>query len=343
MPDTMWDALPRPILALAPMAGVTDTAFRRLFAKYGKPHVMFTEFMSTAGLTSPGREKLMSGLWYDESERPLVAQIWGHEPADFEEVARLCVDLGFDGIDINTGCPDKNVEKSGGGCAHFRDPAKLQRIVAATVRGAGALPVSIKTRLGYGQNIIGEWLPALLDTGPAAVTIHLRTRQEMSKVPAHWELGAELMAIADRHGHRCPILGNGDVGSVRQARALCRLTGMDGVMVGRGIFGAPWFFAEDADIRVADRLHIMREHVDLFWEIFGHERSFDIMKKHFKAYVSDFPQAKELRVELMETQHPEQIHAITEAFLAEAPAEVLQQPVRPCEPHIPFLDAVPST
>jgi tRNA-dihydrouridine synthase len=250
-----WQQLPKPIIVLAPLADVTDAPFRRLIAKYstheradstiGGPDVFWTEFVSADGLmraTPEGKQKLMADLIYTEAERPIVAQLFTSDEAHMEAAAALCYELGFDGVDINMGCPDRSIEKQGCGSAMIKDPAKARSIIAAAKRGAGPLPVSVKTRLGYNQDQLEEWLPELLAAEPAVVTIHARTRKEMSKVPARWERVARAVEIRDEQGSEALIFGNGDVMSVAEARAKARASGADGVMLGRAIFGNPWLF-----------------------------------------------------------------------------------------------------
>ncbi len=325
-----WKTLPKPLFALAPMANVTDCAFRIIIAKYGKPDVMFTEFTSCDGLQSPGRDKLLIDLKYSEAERPIVAQIFGSKPDNFYKTALLCQELGFDGIDINMGCPDRNVEKQCAGAAMMKNPKLAQECIAATKKGAGSLPVSVKTRIGFNKNELDTWLPALLETGLAAITVHCRTRKEMSKVPARWEEVARAVSIRDKYDsslNHTLILGNGDVENLVQAKQKIAETGCDGVMIGRGIFGNPWLFhnchsdvaggisvspnddgqrflvGREASlwmtVSIDERLRVMVEHTYLFEKLLGKEKSFDIMKKHYKAYVNGFEGAKELRVRLM--------------------------------------------
>lgn len=308
-----WKQLKKPIFVIAPMANVTDVAFRRLITKYGKPDVMWTEFVSCDGLMSVGREKLLIDLAYDKSERPIVAQIFGGNPEKFYHTAQLIQELGFDGIDINMGCPDRNVEKQGGGSSLIKNPALAADIIYETKRGAGKLPVSVKTRIGYNKNELATWLSILLAAEPAAITVHARTRKEMSDVPARWEHVAEAVAIRDKYDNspdKTLILGNGDVKDLTDGMEKIKQTGADGVMIGRGIFGNPWCF-KDADaarngrlvnpeINTEDKLRAMIEHTYLFEKLLSGHKSFDIMKKHFKAYITGFPQAKELRIALME-------------------------------------------
>lgn len=296
----------KPIMVLAPMANVTDAAFRRIIAKYGKPDVMWTEFVACDGLMSPGRDKLLVDFMYTEAERPIVAQIFGSKPENFYKTALLIQELGFDGIDINMGCPDKNVEKQGAGACLMKNPKLAQEIILATKRGAGKLPVSVKTRIGYNKNTLSEWLPALLETEPAAITIHARTRKEMSAVPAKWEIIADAVRMRDAYDNspdKTLILGNGDVKDLADAEEKIKMSGADGVMIGRGIFGNPWLFNRKVDytkIPLAERLRVMVEHTYMFEKLLLEHKNFDIMKKHYKAYVNGFDGAKELRVQLME-------------------------------------------
>jgi len=297
-----------PLFVLAPMADVTDAAFRRVIAKYSKPYhpdAMWTEFVSCDGLRSDGKNALMKALWFTEAERPIVAQFFGAKPDNFYQCALLAQELGFDGIDINMGCPDRSVEKQKAGAALMRDHKLAQKIIKETKRGAGDLPVSVKTRVGYKEDILDEWLPWLLETEPAAITIHARTREEMSRVPARWEAVARAAEIARRYDSspdRARIIGNGDIASLADAEGKVRQSGADGAMIGRGIFGNPWFFNKEKDINsisIEEKLSVMLEHTFLFEKLFNGKKNFDTMKKHYKAYVHGFDGAKELRVKLM--------------------------------------------
>lgn len=316
-----WRDMQLPAYVMGPMANVTDAAFRRLIAKYSKPAgpaAIWTEFVSVEGLLSAGRERLLQDFWYTEAERPIVAQIFGGKPEQFRQVAELARDLGFDGIDINMGCPDRAVEKSGAGAALIRDPERAGRIIRETKAGAGDLPVSIKTRIGYNKNELDAWLPPLLEEGPAAITLHLRTRKEMSDVPAHWELAGQALAIRDRMDSsptKPLIFGNGDVYTLASAEDKAREHGVDGVMIGRGIFGQPWLFSGKAEPDLAGRLRIMVEHTELFEELFKNTKSFSVMKKHYKAYVAGFRGAGELRAKLMETENAAEVRHIVEKFI----------------------------
>lgn len=326
----------KPFFCVAPMADVTDAAFRRLIAKHGKPDVMWTEFVSANGLVSAGRKVLERDLEYAEIERPIVAQLFTADPDTMEKAARLCAELGFDGIDINMGCPDKTIEKQGAGAAMIKTPEIAVQIIAAAKRGAGSLPVSVKTRIGYNAVQINEWIPLLLMQDLAALTVHVRTRKELSKVPAQWEYLKEVVKLRNELAPQTVIIGNGDVTSLMDGRQKAAATGADGVMVGRALFGNPWFFDESREmvavlpqkqprvirafrflsklfetkraaaqsqvkpITVEERLETMVEHTKLFEELLGDIKSFSIMKKHYKAYCTGFDGAKELRLQLME-------------------------------------------
>ncbi len=315
-PNGFWDKLPKPFFALAPMADVTDAAFRRMFAKYGKPDVTWTEFVSADGLCSAGREVLLRDFAYTEAERPIVAQIFGATPAHIEQVATLIHELGFDGIDINMGCPDKSIEKQGAGAAMMKDPSRALEVLEAAKQGAKGLPVSVKTRVGFNKVEIDSWIPKLLDARPAALTIHARTRKEMSLVPARWEHVKEVVEMAKGTGVK--IIGNGDVKSLEDGKMKAQENGADGIMVGRACFGNPWFFnsaIDHAKIPLQERFRVMVEHTKLFEELLGDIKSFAIMKKHYKAYVNGFDGAKELRMKLMDAEDGNEVAQIVARHL----------------------------
>jgi tRNA-dihydrouridine synthase len=335
---SFWDALPRPLYVLAPMADVTDPAFRRIIAResahtrrdgtVGGPDVMWTEFVSADGLArapEEGKKKLLADLIYAPEERPIVAQLFTSNPAHMEYAAALARDLGFDGVDINMGCPDRMIEKQGAGAAHIKNPERAVEVIKAAMRGAGhhsgGIPVSVKTRLGYNTDILDEWLPTILDTEPAVVTIHARTRKDMSKVPARWERVARAVEIRNSLGVRTRILGNGDALSVPDAHAKVLMSGADGAMLGRAIFGNPWLFSTRSitDIPLHKRLSVMVDHTALFSELLPH-KSFAVMKKHYKAYVNGFEGAAELRTALMATENVEKVRRLVSDWLEVHPS-----------------------
>ncbi len=353
-----WEKLPTPFFVVAPMADVTDAAFRRMLAKYGAheradgtvggPDVMWTEFVAADGLvraTPEGKQKLMADLIYSEEERPIVAQLFSSNPEHMEYAANLCRELGFDGIDINMGCPDRSIEKQGCGSAMIKTPEVAREIIRAAKRGAKDIPVSVKTRIGYNKDEIDTWIPVLLSEDIATLTIHARTRKEMSKAPAQWERVARVVALRDKLAPSTRIIGNGDVLSMDDARQKIAATGADGAMIGRALFGNPWFFhpskrlphrlhalptsgvdreklishdtSEDGVeyISLEERLTVLVEHTKLFAELLPH-KNFAVMKKHYKAYVNGFPGAAGLRVELMEQSTPADVERVVHAFLS---------------------------
>lgn len=319
------------IFVLAPMADVTDAAFRRIIAKYGKPDVTWTEFVSADGLAlAPelGRKKLLKNLEYSETERPIVAQFFTSIPENMKRAAELARELGFDGVDINMGCPDKNVEKQGAGASLMKNVALARELVRAAKEGARStssgqapLPVSVKTRIGYSKPELETWLPEILKEDIAAVTVHARTRKEMSKVPAKWEFVRRAVEIRNASGKETLILGNGDVKSLEEARARVKEVSCDGVMLGRAIFGNPWLFSGRVP-EIDEKLKVLVEHTKLFEELLGEYKSFAVMKKHFKAYLSGVALAKsdvtkigDLRVKLMDANNANEVEAIVSKFI----------------------------
>ncbi len=318
-----WEKIKKPFFVLAPLADVTDTAFRELIAKYsahgqsyGGPDVFWTEFVSADGLASAGREVLRRDLEYTENERPIVAQLFGSNPEKMEEASAIVKNLGFDGIDINMGCPDRSIEKQLSGAAMIKNPTLAKKIIESAIKGGGGLPVSVKTRIGYNKDQTEEWIAELLSLGLPALTVHLRTRKEMSLVPAHWELMPRILELASGLGTK--IIGNGDVLDLEDGEKKIKESGCDGVMLGRAIFGNPWLFdrkIKKEEIKTRDKLKVMMEHTRLFEKKLGDIKSFAIMKKHYKAYVAGFDGSKELRSQLLEAKNASEVEEITENFL----------------------------
>lgn len=344
-----------PFFALAPMADVTDAPFRRIIAKYGKPEVLWTEFVSADGLSHPkGREKLLKDLEYSEAERPIVAQLFSSKPENMRAAAKLCTELGFDGIDINMGCPDRAIEKQGCGSAMIKTPDIAIEIIRAAKKGiadAGKeIPLSVKTRIGYNHDELDTWIPTLLAENLAALSIHARTRKDLSNVPANWDYVRRVVAHRNRIAPDTVILGNGDVADRADGIQKAQMTGCEGIMVGRAIFGNPWLFNTDiriakrgswngnfltrilprrwakklmgdsrytiSDIPLSEKLRVMVEHTRLFEELLGDTKNFAVMKKHYKAYATGFPGAKDLRIRLMETKSGDDVEMVVKEFLA---------------------------
>jgi nifR3 family TIM-barrel protein len=339
-----WSTLPKPIVALAPMADVTDSVFRALIARHGKPDVTWTEFVSADGLAlapEEGRKKLLKDLEFSEAERPIIAQFFTAHPEHMEAACRLAYELGFDGVDINMGCPDASIEKQGAGAAMIRTPDQAVAVLRAAKRGAGNIPVSVKTRVGFNQEELDTWIPRILAEKPAALTVHARTRKELSLVPARWELIRKVVALRDTLSPETLILGNGDVSSLRDGIAKARASGADGVMIGRAFFGNPWLCRDlqkvkeevlplegvltprkfelyssiDPSITVEERLRALLEHSALFLEKLGGVKSFATMKKHYKGYVHGWPGSAELRARLMECNTLDELTREIDAYL----------------------------
>jgi len=322
-----WADLPEGFKILAPMADVTDTAFRSIVAKYSRMgqsgsdlDVLYTEFVAADGLFSEeGRPNLLHMLKYDPLHRPIIAQIFSSDPIKMESAARLCVDLGFDGIDLNMGCPERNICKQGAGSAMIQTPELAQEVILAAKRGAGTIPVAVKTRIGWTQNEIETWIPNILACDVAAIILHGRTRKVMSKIPANWDIIARAAEIVRESGKSTKFIGNGDVVSLAQADEYIKKYHVDGVMIARGIFGNPWLFdTEKTTVTIQEKLQVMLEHTRLFLAELPN-KNFNIMKKHYKAYVAGFDGAKELRIELMESDSYKEIEQHVNDFFEKYP------------------------
>ncbi len=308
--ESFWNRLPKPFFVMAPMADVTDAAFRALVAKRGAPDVYWTEFVSADGLYHtreirklPDTENpLMRDLLKSETERPIVAQIFSSDPDMIAYATKLVSDLGFDGVDLNMGCPDRSIEKQGCGAAMIRNPEAAQAVIRAA-QEASSLPVSVKTRVGYTSESLDEWLPLLLEANPAAITLHLRTRKEMSLVSANWELMKKAVAIRNRVNPAALLIGNGDVKDIADAKAKVAESGCDGAMFGRAMFGNPWVFSgrKPEDTPLTEKLAALVELAYAF-ERLSPPKNFSILKKHIKAFVAGFDGAAELRAKLMEAE-----------------------------------------
>lgn len=300
-----WHDLPKPFFVFAPMDGVTDTVFRRLIGSVGAPDVSMTEFTNVIGLFSEGAERVSQKLLFDSSEHPLIAQVWGTDPELFYQSALLINKMGFDGIDINMGCPDRAIVKRGSCAALINNPSLAGEIIAATKKGAGRLPVSVKTRLGFNKLTIDTWFPFLLKQGLSALSIHFRTAKEMSKVPAQWEYAKDIVAMRNDIAPNTIIVGNGDVESISEGELKVRETGVDGIMIGRGVFHNPYVFNRDIDyqkITREEKIMLLLKHLKLFEETWHGKKPYAPLKRFFKIYIKDFDDAGELREKLMMTK-----------------------------------------
>ncbi len=344
----IWDELPKPFLILAPMEGVTDIMFRQVVAHAGRPDLFFTEFTNVSSYASEkGRWNALERLKIAPSDTPIIAQIWGKNPEHFAETCQALASLGFAGVDLNFGCPDKHVNKTGGGAAMIKTPDLAVECFRNAVKSTD-LPVSIKTRLGW-SNIdeFRTWLPTLLNEHPAALTVHLRTKKEMSKVPAHYELIPEILELRNKISPKTKLIINGDIKDRTYALKLhAKYPEIDGFMIGRGVFQNPYCFTTHTPTQ-AELMELLQMHLNLFEKYttfadieehkgkisdFAAEGAkqcdkiedyhiaklpksregrnlipYEPLKHFFKIYVNNFPGAKELRAKLMET------HSVAEA------------------------------
>lgn len=320
------ESLPKPFFVLAPMDDVTDTVFRQIVQSTQSPDLFFTEFVNVDGLQSPGRSKLLKKLKFVPSETRLVAQLWGLKPENFQKTAEQIADGTFarelglpDGcnfvqVDLNMGCPAKSEVQNGACSALIKDRPLAHDIIEATRVGlAGRLPLSVKTRLGFNEVDL-TWIEFLLEHNLDMLTVHGRTRKEMSKVPAHWDIIGECVKLRDQIAPGTVIVGNGDVEDYAQGTELAKQYSLDGIMIGRGIFHDPFAFAEVspwADKTREERLELYRKHVSLFADTWATgERNIKTLNKFCKVYISDFDGAKELREQLMACDSTEELLAI---------------------------------
>lgn len=322
-----WNNLNKPFFCLAPMSDVTDIAFRTMISKYSKNRenknniIFWTEFVAADGLCDKhARKKLSHILRYKDSERPIVAQVFGANPENMKKACQYIASLDFDGIDINMGCPDKSVVAQGAGSALIKNPELARKIIRSAQEGvkiAGKnIPVSVKTRIGFNQEEIDSWIGELLKEDIPALTVHLRTKKELSKVPANWDLVEKIKKVIKKSKKDVLLICNGDIKDMKEAREKIKKYGCDGVMIGRGVFGNPWFFNEQKkEINKEEKLDALIEHTKLFEKELSSIKNFDVMKKHYKAYVNGFDGAKELRVKLMETKNSKEVEKIIKNFL----------------------------
>lgn len=345
MAKGFWEELSRPIVGLSPMDGITDAAFRFVTAKYGRPAVIFTEFTAVEGLCR-GVTKLLEDFQYSEIERPVVAQVFGANPDSFYKAAFIVAALGFDGLDINMGCPDKSVVgKQGAGAALILKPNLARQIIRAAQSGLRdfatgrpitdvglpssiveaieskarrrpadqrPLPVSVKTRLGFEEVVIEEWVEELLTESPAAISIHGRTLKQMYRGEANWEaIGAAAKRIKSRGAL---VLGNGDVKTFNDGLEKVRQFGLDGFLIGRASLGNPWVFRENYPTSVEEKLAVMLEQVD-YHDKHLSGKPFVNLRKIFGWYCSGFAEAATLRTRLVQTTNFIEVRKIVQEFL----------------------------
>lgn len=298
--------LSKPFFVLAPMDDVTDTAFRQVIAGCARPDLFITEFVNVDGLQSPGRPKLLPKLQFIAKEQPIFAQLWGKQPQNYLKTASELVKMGFCGIDINMGCPDKAVVKNGCGSALINNRELAAEIITATKKGAnGKVPVSVKIRTGFSV-VDFTWPEFILKQGVDMLTVHGRTTKEMSKVPARWEDIAKVREMRDKIAPNTLIVGNGDVLSRAQGEELAKKYQLDGVMIGRGVLANPYIFAKTdkwATLTPKEKAKLYEKHILLFEKTWPNgERSIQTLKKFAKVYLSDFDGAQDVRAELVQKQ-----------------------------------------
>jgi nifR3 family TIM-barrel protein len=284
---------------LSPMEDVTDTVFRQMLCKIGKPDVFFTEFMNVEGYCSVGKDRVDHRIRFNEIERPIVIQLWGNVPEDFAKTVREIKELKPDGFDINMGCAVRNVINTGGGSALIKEPELVKEIIQVVKQEAGDIPVSVKTRLGYSTVDTENWIGLLLNQGLDMLTVHGRIAKDSYAIPSRWDEIQKVVRMRDEISPTTLIIGNGDITSSRQGEEYVKTYGTDGYMVGRGILNNPWLFSGREDIPEEERFNILLEHAKLFNEVWGEEKNFSVIKKYIKAYISDFEGANELRQRLM--------------------------------------------
>lgn len=311
-----WVELPKPFYILAPMEAVTDVVFRHVVAQAAAPDVWFSEFTNATGWAAAGDKAIGGRLIKTDDEHPIVAQLWGSAPEAMAQLAQHCATLGYHGIDINMGCPDKSATKSGGGAAMICNPDNAAEIIAAAK--TSGLPVSVKTRLGYSR--IDEWqawLTHILRQDIVNLTIHLRTKKEMSKVPAHFELIPAIKQLRDEIAPHTLLTINGDIRDRAHGESLIAETGVDGIMIGRGVFHNPFAFSPDQSLRSrATLLGLLNTQLDLYDEYsLQTGRPYDTLKRFYKIYVRDFEGAAELRDKLMHTKSTDEVRALLTPLL----------------------------
>ncbi len=319
MKENFWSELPRPFFILAPMEDITDIVFRHVVSEAARPDVFFTEFTNTESFCHPeGIHSVRGRLTFSEDEQPIVAHIWGDKPDHFREMSIGMAEMGFKGIDLNMGCPVANVAGKGKGSGLILRPERAAEIIQAAK--AGGLPVSVKTRLGYYDiEEWRDWLKHVFEQDIANLSIHLRTRKEMSKVDAHWELIEAIKNLRDEIAPNTLLTINGDIPDRKTGLELAEKYGIDGVMIGRGIFNNPFAFEKEPREHTSkELLDLLRLHLTLFDKYATSEtRQFKSLRRFFKIYVRSMRGASELRHQLMSTETTDEVRALLDEFEAQ--------------------------
>lgn len=346
MNNNFWKKIPKPFFVLAPMLDITDSPFRQIVSQCGKPDVFFTWFVSVDGLCSAGKNNILirPNLKITKKERPIVVQLFGKDPEKFEEAAKIVAKLGFDGIDINMGCPDKDVLKQGAGAELIKNPKLAREIIKAVKRGAGKIPVSVKTRVGfYKSSEMKNWMGEILKEKPTVICLHARTAKQRYGGEADWKLIKEAVFLAKGSGTL--IIGNGDVKSIEDGLRKAKESKAEGIMIGREILNNPWVFNKNNDLHIRpcqsdcygamtdnfiiappknriaiakcvslkdevskeEKIKMLIKHATIFERYYKNIKGFNNFKKYLKAYVSGFDGSKELRMKLMEAKNAKEV------------------------------------
>lgn len=346
-----WSKLKKPLIGLSPMDGVTDQPYRHIQKKYGQPDIIYTEFATVEGFCK-GVTTPLKDFIFDENQRPIIAQIYGKTPQFFRETATAVSQLGFDGIDINMGCPAKSVANGGAGAALITTPDLAQKIIRSTQEGVldwvngktvadcknitpqivqevekrhlnlpqkyqqhPTIPVSVKTRIGYDRPLINDWLSTLLETNPVAIAVHGRTLRQGYGGEADWEVIGKAVEMAKDSSTL--ILGNGDIGSKKQALEKVINYGVDGVLIGRASFGNPWIFTDNpTKVTIQQKAQVALEHAQLYEKTFKQDKKYSFlpMRKHLGWYMKSFDKAKKVRQELMQTNSSQDVIEILDRY-----------------------------
>ena len=303
----IYDSFQKPIISLAPMEDVTDTVFRQIVLSIKRPDIFYTEFVNVEGLNSDGRESVIHRLKYDPIEKPIIAQLWGVEPKNFFEGAKLVKDLGFDGVDINMGCAVKKVTSKYAGIGMVNaDRGLVKDIIQSVKDGANGLPVSVKTRLGWKDYDMG-WIQFLLEQDLDVLTIHARTAIGFRAKKINWGRVLASVQLRDEMNKKTLIFGNGEIQSLTDARKHVKKFSVDGVMIGRAAINNPWVFSDEKDFPVSESYEMFKKHIQLFNSVWGNTKDFNMLKKFVRSYVSGFVGSQEIRTELMETKSIEEL------------------------------------
>lgn len=313
MPDSWLKNLPKPFFTLAPLYDVADTVFRQIIVDCSPPDLFFTEFVNADGLQSPGKKEVKKRLSFSAKEKPIIAQLWGLKPDNYYKATKEIIEMGFAGVDINMGCPDKAVVRNGACSALINNRDLAKEIINATKKAAdGKIPISVKTRLGF-NSIDYTWHEFLLNQDLDMLSIHGRTKKEMSKVPADWEAINNIRKLRNNISPKTLIVGNGDVITKVQGRELAKKYKLDGIMIGRGIFSDPFVFSDSSpwdNYTKEQKIELYKKHVQLFAKTWKDTKPVQILNKFCKIYINNFDGAKEQREKLMSAKSTDELLAM---------------------------------